>query len=281
MDTTIQFYDSFGEAFESHTRMAEEIERLMRDANSEMGQTCERRDVIRVNDVQEARRWLRSLDTATSQYINEVNEVIARLQRDKDRVIEDLRRNSFTSFQSLTNDLKRGLEECERIYQTIREYIRSFTESCSRAEAICHLRFTITDNTKVMEVTTRVVATGAVAVGGIAASIFVGIFTFGIGTVIGIPLTLAATAATATTTATAGAPVLVTPNFFSEAAGSFRRMRNKFECLDKTIRKVDDWLLQSRDNLSSVQMSILEQERLVNCVRRAAEYANRRQNMLI
>ena len=273
MDTTIQFYDSFGEAFESHTRMAEELKSLVKDTNSEMRETCEEDDVRKLSDVLEAKRWLESLDTANSQYINKANEVITRLGRDKDRVIGDLRSYSIPSFQSLTEYLKRSLEECERIYQTIREHIRSFTKSCSRAEAICQK---LAEEAETKKTATRVaggVTTGAVAVGGITASIFVGIFTAGIGTAIGVPLTLAATVVTA---GAAGTTTALVAHHFSKAAGNFRKMRNKFECLNKNITKVDNCLLQSRDNLSSVYSSILHQdpEKLVNSLKKVEKHAN-------
>lgn len=268
MDAIIEFYDSFTEAFESHMTKAEEIKSSMEDTKSKMRETCEEDNIRKLSDVLEAKRWLESLDTATSQYIDKVNEVIARLGRDKDRVIKDIRKKHLASFQSLTGDLKRGLEECERIYQIIREHIRSFTKSCSRAEATCQR---LADEAETKKTATRIAGgatTGAVATGGILASIFVGVFTAGIGTAIGVPLTIAATAATATA---AGATTVLVSHHFSKAAGNFRRMRSKFEYLNKDITKVDNCLLQSRDKISIVLVSVAQQEKLANCLEEAAE----------
>ena len=118
-------------------------------------------------------------------------------------------------------------------YESFRADCRTAIKECNAAaDRCCRLQA----EARTRRNATRViggVATTAITVGGTAASILAGVFTLGIGTAIGLPLTAAASA-------TAGAVTHVVEKEFAGAEGVFREYSHNFSSLTSLAIDIND-----------------------------------------
>ncbi len=157
------------------------------------------------------------------------------------RVKDEIMRNNFEPLTDFIRQMQRYLYEAGKLYVELNDACNKAIESSTRAAEFCKAK---TREARSKKRATRAIggtvaggaiaagATTGVAAGGVAASAIAGLFTFGIGTVIGLGITaVAATAVGVGGGATAAAITHCVAEDFEETEKNFRMCSEKFDYL--------------------------------------------------
>ena len=160
------------------------------------------------------------------------------------------------------------MENCHDGYLTFDEKCKEVAVYCARAAGACSR---MADEAKTKKNVTKAVggtvAGGAIAAGtatGIGLSVLAGVFTFGIGTVIGLGATaVGATVAGIGTGVTAAAITHVVASDYEEAERNFRKIGQNFANLCDIAHRLDDFVLNLKTNLACTETLVVQLESTV------------------
>uniref|UniRef100_A0A1X7TT01 Caspase family p20 domain-containing protein n=1 Tax=Amphimedon queenslandica TaxID=400682 RepID=A0A1X7TT01_AMPQE len=216
---------------------ASEVKALVKEAKDELDEIRECDEVKQVHEVKVSYEHLNSTMEAVYTYLDKVDDLFWNLKNKTAAVIQDVEKDDFKSVVQLIVEINKTIQDCKEQCALVLERCQEFATSCDRAERECRR---LEKEAEKKQLTAQVVGgatTAGVAAGGIAASVLVGIFTVGIGTAIGVPLTLAATAAT---TGAAAATTIYLSHKYGKAAESFGKISRRFKRLRRNIDTTQD-----------------------------------------
>lgn len=179
----------------------------------------------------------------------------AELQKVKDAI----RQNNFTPLDRLIRRLQGCLIQAEQVYQQFFEACRKAEQSCTTVEEHCKYKAKETKEKKnITRVIGGTVAGGAMATGiagGVAASVVAGVFTFGIGTLIGLGLTAAGSVAAGGVVggATAVTTHVIASNF-ADLEEAFRDLQCDFNSLRPLASDMKAAVSKARSKLPMKEM---------------------------
>lgn len=261
----VYFQCTFDAVIEGHVIMAEKMKKIISDAKGKMKELCQSDEIMKLDEVKKARCTLNFLDSELSRYIKEVNELISKLKKDNEKIIDDLKKHKFEQFDGLTELLQKGLATCEEIHKSIETHSHSFRKECTAAADKCQ---ELSDEKESKKLAAQVVGgtlTAAAIAGGITASVLVGVFTFGIGLAVGLPATIAG--GTAIVTTTLGTTIALTIKY-KNAAESFHEMSSSFDSSSSEVYKA----IGSSDGVSNVNGELKRQvSMLITILERASK----------
>ena len=176
---------------------------------------------------------------------------------------------NFAALEECIDDLKGYIVTCERSYQEAMESFRKLEESSDRAASYCEEQ---ARKERAKKNATKVVggaaATGALAAGvagGVAASVVARIFTFGIGTIVGLSLTAAGSVVAGSGIAAAtGVATHCIASDFAESERNFRELSRSFGDVRSSASRVLEHACRIRTHLESIAKSLDNAERVKN-----------------
>ena len=217
----------------AHKNTASEAKELVGEAQNELSEIRESDKVKKVPAVEESFQHLNDVVHGVHEYIDKVDDLYWKLQKQTPDVIQDLKQGKSEKLKKLIVDIEETIQNCKEKYDLFLDRCKEFTASCDTAERRCRRLQEEAENRKTMTQVGGGVATVGVAVAGTAISIIAGVLTGGIGAAVGLPLTAAAATATGATTAVAA-------HVFGKAAESFRKLSRRFSRLQSNISSVQN-----------------------------------------
>lgn len=227
---------------QSYVAAADDVKILMTSAKTGIEELNQQSgdEIKRLPYVRESYHYFRETNTAVSNFLTSVNALLQKLEG-LDHLRGRLQQGDTNTLIKFTEELRTILNDCHRKYQVFCERSRSFATTCNQAATECDKKYEEEKGKKNITQAVGGTATAAVAAGGLAATILVGVFTAGIGLAVGLPLTIAGTAVAATA---AGTTTAVIAHIFQNAAQSFRRIGNTFNRCQREINTVGENLMR-------------------------------------
>ncbi|XP_019851642.1 PREDICTED: uncharacterized protein LOC109581723 [Amphimedon queenslandica] len=216
---------------------ASEVKALVQEAKDELDEIRKCNEVRRVHEVKVSYQHLNSTMEAVHTYLDKVDDLFWKIDNKTATVIQDVEEEDFKSVAQLIVEINETIQDCKEQCAVLLERCREFATSCDRAERECRRLENEAEEKQLRARVAGGAATAGVAAAGIAASVLIGVFTAGIGTAIGVPLTVAATAATTTA---AGATTIILSHKFGKAAESFGKISRRFQRLRSNINTTQD-----------------------------------------
>ena len=192
-------------------------------------------------------------------FISRVGEVVEHCSEDEIETIEgEVKKHKFNCVENFLTGLKARMADCEETYQMFDEHCVNVQRNATTIAVECNRQAELADCKRTRtQVGGGAAAAGLLAAGvggglvagaGVAASVVAGVFTFGVGTVVG--LTITAVAATGTGIAVAGG---------AGAAGvatavATRVIASKYNKIAKALRQIK----QTFDKLHHAACSLLK-----------------------
>lgn len=175
-------------------KLVSDTKGLVDEATSGLEEICKHSEVKEVYQVKESYRSLSNTVEAVHTFLDKVNELYRLLSEQIPGVIEDIESGRMRSSEQLAAEIERILQDITHHYEILDDCFKDFTTNCNNAQQ--KLR-SLKEEAKTKQ-KEAALAVGGLAATGAAASVIVGLFTFGIGAAIGTAVTAsAATAATA------------------------------------------------------------------------------------
>lgn len=197
-------------------------------------------------------------------FVDSVDDVYwyGRDQSRMTRICEGIQRGDYQELRDFTDLLTRSLSAAEGYYQeSVKAFHRAETSSLNGAE---HCR-TVAREARSKEITTKAVggtvAAGAIVAGtagGVAASVVAGLFTFGIGTIVGLSLTAVGSVAAG---AAVGTGVSVATHVI---ASDFNELEEKFTCLSRLFAEVHFCTSVMLDDILFMKSTLVSTSRKVD-----------------
>ncbi len=162
------------------------------------------------------------------------------------------RESALTNYQNCKNRLEKGrksLADSEVIYETLKSYCNDARRSCDAAEYKLKKEGESAQSKKTAaQVTGGVLGTAGIGT-GVALSVVAGIFTFGIGTVVGLATTAAVASAAGIGAGVAGA---VYAQQYSESAENFKKLSKNFSQLSSHAIALQGLAIEMRTSLGTI-----------------------------
>lgn len=243
--------------------------------------------VARVNSAVEK---INSLDSDESKLKEELSECKKKLQDTKNKAVsfeervrkffdladideataktikESLQKNNKTPLEAHLETLTRYLMRCAEFYEDFQKVYQETEKLCRKTSSECNAKKVEAKNRKYVARAVgggaAVVGVGGVIGGGVAASVVVGFFTFGIGTVVGLAITSVAAAGTIAAGAGTAGVAGVTSHL---VARNFEKIQKTFQGICEDLDKVNESVTDLGMRMSSWNTLILES---VNCDRK-------------
>ena len=199
-------------------------------------------------EIQYAVKAIKDAIQKAYQYIDSVDDLMWWLSQSKLLV------SAFNGLNSNNPDLKPWQELLDKVHETsnkVGENYKELEEACSEASKICSdasdACIQESKNAAAKSTTTKVVGgtvvAGAMAAGiggGVAASVVTGVFTFGIGTIVGLGITAAASTVAGLGIGATTAATHVIAKEFEKASKAFRQLCQKFDDLLDITHKLQE-----------------------------------------
>ncbi|XP_019857549.1 PREDICTED: uncharacterized protein LOC109585848 [Amphimedon queenslandica] len=230
-----------------------ETEGLVTEATGGLKEIREHKKVREVHKVKESYESLKNAMEAVHAYLDKVNGLYQTLKDQPQEVVKDIESRDMESTEQLTDKINKILQDSTVQYAVLLECFKEFATNCNDAQ------HELTRLKEEAELSQRraAYAAGGTAVGGVAASVLVGIFTAGIGAAVGIPLALSLGGTAAATTL-----LLVLAIAFGNTAERFGKMNERIERLKqfKEIQNMIDELNGlTTENIAKVRRMTLSQ----------------------
>lgn len=218
--------------------------------------------------VARAYECMKESDRAFQEYLKKVNEAFLELSKECRTAI----RNGSTDgiVDDLIDKMKENIVASEQKYDTFSKCNAAFVTSCKVAAEECQR---LAEEQKSKQLKTRLAGgavTAAVAAGGTAASVLVGVFTFGLGFAVAFPLTVAATGATASA---AGITTAVVAHYFgkgvelcNEASDKAGRLQKHTSLVQENLKTCQSFNHGRPDN---------DNDRLIKSIRNLADQSDK------
>lgn len=213
------------------------VKELKTEALDKLKEISASNEVKQVSEVKSSYQHLSETIDTVQTYLDKINGLYEKIKKQAPAAIEDIDNRKFKSTEQLVNDINQIAQDCKLQYTILLERCKEFITSCDKAETVCK---GLQEGAESKQYTTKVaggVTTAAVAAGGITASVLVGIFTFGVGFAVGLPVAIGATVATTTV---AGVATAVLASQYGKAAESFRTLSCNFQKLQEDINMVQE-----------------------------------------
>ena len=198
-----------------------EVDQLKK-AMDDLGDIEELKDIVA-----RAYESMKESDRAFQEYLNKVHETFGELSVECRAAVTN---GSTQTIDRLIAKMKKNIVASEQKYDKFSESNAAFVNNCRLAAEECQK---LAEEQKTKQKITQVaggLGTAAVGAAGITTTILVGVFTFGVGFAVGLPLTIAATAATASA---AGITTAVLAQHFGKGAELFEEASDKAGRLQK------------------------------------------------
>uniref|UniRef100_A0A1X7TVD4 Uncharacterized protein n=1 Tax=Amphimedon queenslandica TaxID=400682 RepID=A0A1X7TVD4_AMPQE len=230
------------------------IDAEVKQLTETMGKLQEIKEVKDI--VTEAFRKLKEANGAFYEYYETMTNTFQDIA-DKSKVLVS-NPEEYSRLEELISNLAKNFTTCEEKYKKFQQLNKSFISSCETAQAECTKLAEENQTKKKIVQGVGGAGAAAVAVGGITASVLVGVLTFGVGFAVGFPLTVAATAATATA---AGTTVALVAHYFGNAAELLEKMSRQSKNLQRHTLSVQENLSKAQGSNSdnNNQMSMTTQ----------------------
>ena len=199
----------------------------------------------KLHDVKEAVRDVKELIHKAYTFIDNVDDIFQYWSKMDSNKLKD---GDTSLVNAFIDDFRKLLSKCEQLYQELEEAAKETRKSSSRAATECDK---LAAEAKTKKTTAQVVggtaSAGLIAMtaAGVTGSIVAGIFTFGIGTAVGLAVTGAAVAGTATAGAIATGTTIITvviAKNYSDAAKTFRGIGYRLNDLERATNGFIDGL---------------------------------------
>ena len=218
-----------------------EVKQLVQEAEYELDEISKSNEVKRVNEVKISFKHLKYTTEAIYTYLDKVDDLFWKIKNKAPTVIQDAEEGNVKSVVQLIVEINQTIQDCKEKCALLLERCREFATSCDRAERECRRLENEAEGKQKIARRVGGAATAGVAAAGTTASVLVGVFTFGVGFAVGLPLTIAATAATTTA---AGATTLILSHKYGKAADAFGKLGRRFKRLrsniDTTQERIDE-----------------------------------------
>ena len=220
---------------------------------------------------EDLRRKARSLKSEFQQtnyranvFVESVNNVFryCSQQCEMSAIITEVKEGDFDGLKDFLEKLGSLLSACEENYQLFEEDLKEFYKNANTAAAMCDRLSREADFKKrVTQAGGGTVAAGLLATGvgagvgaaGVTASVIAGLFTFGIGTAVGLAVTGAAVAGT---TAAAGATAAVvtakTADHYDKLAQGFKRSAEAVAKIQTHASALSNHITTLKDNVDEI-----------------------------
>lgn len=201
---------------------SDDVNYIVRETKALVGIIKEDNDVRRMSCVRHALSEIKYFIDKAHEYIGKINDIPYYFQ------CEFSGESTWTDYQRCKTRFEKGmkiLQECLVIYETLKSYCKDAQRSCDAAAEELYDKAESARKKKIAARATGAVLTGAGVGTGVALSVVAGVFTFGIGTVVGLATTGAVAAAAGVGSGVAGA---VVGEYFNRSADNFRQMSKNF-----------------------------------------------------
>ena len=170
------------------------------------------------------------------------------------RVMEDVRRGNYKSLQSLIQQLRRNLghalknyEEFEEMCKTAREVFIQRIKECEEKKTEATIKKTVTQVAGVV---------GAGVGTGVALSVVAGVFTLGIGTIVGLGITAVGTAIGGAAVGATATVAHATASDFAKSAVILMDFCNSLESMDNTAAEMSKCLFEMDISLMNLSKCV-------------------------
>ena len=214
-----------------------EVLELVKEATNDLTEISKCDEVRRVNEVKVSYQHLKYTIEAVYTYLDKVDDLYWKLQGKISAVILDVEQEGFKSVVKLIVEINKTIQDCKVQCAILHDRCKEFASSCGRAERECRRLAREAEDNRTTTQVVGGVTTAVVGAGGIAASVLVGVFTFGVGFAVGLPIAIGATVATTTAGAVTTA---VLASQYGEAAEAFKKLGRRFQSLQRNINTTQD-----------------------------------------
>ena len=183
-------------------------------------------------------------------------------QREMSVIITEVNEDDFDSLSEFLEKLGRLLSDSEEKYQLFEEDLKEFYKNANSSTAMCDRLSREADFKKrVTQAGGGTVAAGLLATGvgagvgavGVTASAIAGIFTFGIGTAVGLAITGATVAgATGAVGATTAVVTAITADHYDKLAQGFRRSARAVANIQTDASSLSDHINKLKGNVDEI-----------------------------
>ena len=183
---------------------------------------------LKICEAQLLTGYVKDLVHEANRFINKVDQIVILFKCSITKV------ETQDNLKSFINESKNALSDCEQLYRKFMDKAKETQRNASKAAVECDA---MAEKASRNKFATKVVGAGAtVALLSITAAGVVMIFTSGLGT----PVMVATASAGTAGCAGAATATLYIANQYSDAAKTFRRLENQFNCLHKATSHLVD-----------------------------------------
>ncbi len=185
----------------------------------------------------------RKLVNCTYAYVDRINDLFFYgSRRDIQRIKTGIENDNFEPLKNFIDDLCRYITNADHKFKKFKKAFETVKTSCTQAALECNHKAIEATSKKTATKAIGGVASGVAIVGGVGTgvvlSVVAGIFTFGIGAVVGLSLTAAGTIVAGTTVGAAGAigTHLLSSNFEDDE----KKLSSLADTYDQLLRNISD-----------------------------------------
>lgn len=205
---------------------------------------------------------LKTAQTSANTVIEAANTFFSFADLDEsmtEQINEFYKNGNYTDINKYFDQTKKYLQRIQEVHTEFKEKYELAKINCSITESIDEKKATAQNKKKV----TRAIGSGAAVVGagivgvGVVLSIVAGVFTFGVGTIVGLSLTGAAAIGTGFVGfVAAGATTYVLAENYKEVEKVFQELAQDFESLDSFTTKVGSNMEEIMQQLTHIEKEV-------------------------
>jgi hypothetical protein len=249
---------SVGSTFESIFEYGKELAKLISDINDEIAKLKN----LAADDMTCLKECIQNCETATQKiksFTNGTDDVYYYWSKGKERVREGLNRKDYSGLKIWIETLQRRLATCEQRYQEYQEFCTSskISENLIKGIEACQKHANEVDSKKTTTQVVGGVGSGVALAGGVTAAVVAGVFTFGIGTVVG----LGVTAAAATTAGTVGAIATgIAASKYKDLIKILENLKSKFSDVENVFHRRHELVITLKVAVDSFASAVQDLE---------------------